>query len=74
MSVSDGPGSRTLKFEALWIFKEEIKKAGFIAEFEAHISQPLGMPLHKHRGHIEVDDTSVSLVERDTRKTIQKQR
>ncbi|MDA4113878.1 MAG: hypothetical protein OK474_07515 [Thaumarchaeota archaeon] len=72
MSVSGGPGPRTLKIEALWIFKEEIKKAGFIAEFEAHISQPFGLPLHKHRGHIEVDDTSVSLVEGDNRKTIQK--
>jgi hypothetical protein len=72
MSVSDGSGSRTLKLEALWIFKEEIRKAGFIAEFEAHISQPFGLPLHKHRGQIEVDDTSVSLVEGDNRRTIQK--
>ena len=28
--------------------------------------------MHKHRGHIEVDDTSVALIEGDNRKPIQK--
>jgi hypothetical protein len=72
MSKSDESGSQTMKFDALWIFKEEIKKAGFIAELEAHTSQPIGLPLHKHHGHIEVDDTSVVLTEGDSRKLIQK--
>ena len=43
-----------------------------MAELEALVSLPLGRPLHRHHGHIEVDDTSVTLIEGDNRKTIQK--
>lgn len=72
MVVSGEPASETLRLEALWIFREEVKKAGFLAEWEAHTSQPLGMPLHKHEGYIEVDKKSVALVEGNNRIEIPK--
>lgn len=72
MGASGEPASGTLRFEALWIFREEAKKAGFSAELDAHTSQPLGRPLHKHEGYIEVDEKSVALIEADNRKEIPK--
>jgi hypothetical protein len=72
MPPFEAPGSRTLRFEALWIFKEEIERAGVIAEVEAHTSQPIGKPLHKHEGHIEVDDTSVRLIEGEYKSSVEK--
>ena len=72
MVVSGESASGTLRFEALWIFREEVKRAGFSAEWDAHTSQPLGRPLHKHEGYVEAGEESVVLVEGDNKTEIPK--
>ena len=72
MVVSGEPAPGTLRLEAMWIFRGEVKKAGLLAEWDAHTSQPLGRPLHKHEGYIEADEKSVALVEGTNRKEIPK--
>lgn len=72
MVASGEPASGTLRFEALWIFREEVKRAGFSAEWDAHTSQPLGRPLHKHEGYIEVGEEAAALVEGGNRTEIPK--
>jgi hypothetical protein len=51
-------------YEAIWAFEEDIldlrKKFG--EEFEAHTSQPLGIPLHKYEGQLSLEDERISLV------------
>lgn len=51
-------------YEAIWAFGEDIldlrKKLG--EEFEAHTSQPLGIPLHKYEGQLSLEDERISLV------------
>lgn len=62
-ATRSSPSSETQTFEAIWIFRDELKHPGLLDELEAHTSQPIGMPLHKHRGHISVDRSSVTLAE-----------
>jgi hypothetical protein len=63
---------RTLRLEALWIFKDEIRKVGLGQQVEALTSQPFGKPLHNHQGYIEVDDATVTLIEGGDRRRIGK--
>ncbi len=41
--------------EALWIFKDEMDKITATEWLSAHTTQPIGKPLHKHKGFIAVD-------------------
>jgi hypothetical protein len=54
----------TAVYEAIWAFGEDVldlrKKLG--EEFEAHTSQPLGIPLHKYEGQLSLEDEGISLV------------
>ena len=57
----------TAVYEAIWAFGEDIldlrKKLG--EEFEAHTSQPLGIPLHKYEGQLSLEDEGISLAGRN---------
>lgn len=57
---------RTNLFSALWIFKDEIPKAGMYEQWiSVHLSQPFGKPLHKHAGFIEVGDSRLIFYDQD---------
>ena len=47
--------SKMSLFEVLWIFADEIPKTSSSEWISAHLSQPLGKPLHKHEGFIEIE-------------------
>jgi len=72
MAVSGETPSQRLRILALWIFKDEIANPGPGARFAAHVSQPMGSPLHKHEGFLEVDSESVTLEEGENNRVIPK--
>ncbi len=44
-------------FQALWIFDDEFDEISRRERWiEAHASQPIGKPLHKHSGYVTVDE------------------
>ena len=47
-------------FEAVWIFSNEFSKVTKREIILAHLSQPLGQPLHKHTGFIELNRDGIS--------------
>jgi len=50
-------------FEAIWGFSEDITTSAKKTKEEivAHISQPIGIPLHKYEGKLAIDDKGISL-------------
>ncbi len=58
--------SKTNLFEAIWIFKNEIPMVGAYERWiSAHASQPLGKPMHKHEGFIEVAKDKLIFYDQD---------
>ncbi len=51
-------------YEAIWAFGEDILdlRKKFKEEFEAHTSQPLGIPLHNYEGQLSLEIERISLV------------
>jgi hypothetical protein len=51
-------------YEAIWAFGEDILdlRKNLREEFEAHTSQPLGIPLHKYEGQLSLEDEGISLI------------
>jgi hypothetical protein len=51
-------------YEAVWAFEEDTlglrKSLG--EEFEAHTSQPLGIPLHKYEGQLTIESEGIAFV------------
>jgi len=51
-------------YEAIWSFEEDFRalKNDLGLEFEAHITQPLGTPLHRYEGTISINDEGLSII------------
>lgn len=58
-------------YEAIWASGDDILKLrnGFKEELEAHVSQPIGIPLHRYEGQLTLKDDGILLLgkERDSR-------
>lgn len=59
-------GKNVRLYDALWIFSEEIREMTKWEWLEAHTSQPIGKPLHKHRGMIAVESDRLVFYDEDT--------
>jgi len=64
------PNPQSLRILALWIFRDELREVDSGELWAAHLSQPMGNPLHRHEGFLEVDGKSLTLEEKDDRKEI----
>lgn len=53
-------------YEAVWAFEEDISdlRKNLRGEFEAHTSQPLGIPLHKYEGQLSIEDDGIAFVDK----------
>ena len=64
--VAENDNPDIVRFDALWIFDSEIDEVSKSERWlDAHISQPLGKPEHKHEGYIEVSKDTIVLREED---------
>lgn len=65
--VKENP-MKILRLQALWIFDDELAKVSKRSRWlSAHASQPIGKPLHKHAGYVEVKEhESIAFHEKDT--------
>jgi hypothetical protein len=55
-------------YDAIWGFKEdilELRKNFKERILKAHLSQPLGIPLHRYEGQLILDKDKVLLIERN---------
>ena len=59
MVANSSPVPSKMRILALWIYRDEIPRATNEQVWSAHTSQPIGEPLHNHKGFIEVTPTSV---------------
>ena len=64
MAASSASAPSKMRILALWIYKDEIARAGSKEVWSAHTSQPIGSPLHEHEGFLEVTEDSVLLEEK----------
>ncbi|MDG7026548.1 MAG: hypothetical protein JRN11_07360 [Nitrososphaerota archaeon] len=59
--------TKVLRVQSLWVFDDELNTIGRKSRWlSAHASQPIGRPLHRHAGYIEVrEKESITFHERD---------
>jgi hypothetical protein len=72
MAASGRTAPKRLRILALWIYRDEIKNVGSAEVWSVHASQPVGGPLHKHEGFLEVDEDPVILEEGENKRVIPK--
>ncbi len=58
--------STGLIFDAIWIFSDEFDEVTNVERWiEAHTSQPIGKPLHKHEGFLSISGDSLHFFDKD---------
>jgi len=66
--LSLGEDTMTTTFDAIWGFEEdilELRKSFKERILKAHLSQPLGIPLHRYEGQLVLDENNISLIGKD---------
>ncbi len=52
-------------FEVMWIYGDELRKVTKKELIYAHVSQPIGKPLHKYEGFVDVSKDSLDFYDSD---------